>query len=287
MYKDVIAHEECRIQLPGFSIAFKLWNKNETSHPVLCLHGKLDNAASFDLLAPKLPDFPLVAVDYPGTGFSSQYPEGVVPHWKNDAFLMLHLIKSLKWNKFNIIAHSLGSLLATMIAIALPKQVEKMVFLDILGPKFDFIEKGISYLQNDATNYLTDDHQPRAVFPNIESAIQDRMKIGNISYQAAEVLVHRGMKKSKKGWSWTFDPRLRLVSSTLPYEDELRTMFNAIQSSVCLIRAKQGVSYPENIFQGRAQSIKNLTIHEIEGAHHVHMDNPNPVANIIFQFLNN
>ena len=93
-----------------------------------------------------LPDFQLVAVDYPGTGFSNQYPENVVPHWKNDAFLMLQLIKLLKWDKFNIIAHSLGSLLSTVIAIALIKQVEKIVFLDILGPKIDFIEKGIPYL---------------------------------------------------------------------------------------------------------------------------------------------
>lgn len=113
------------------------------------------------------------------------------------------------------------------------------------------------------------------------------MKIGNISYQAAQALVNRGMKKSKEGWIWTFDHRLRFVSSTMPYEDELRTMFKAIQSSVCLIRAKQGVSYLNDVFQGRTKSIKNLTIHEIEGGHHVHMDNPSPVAKIISQFFNN
>ena len=284
-YKDVAAYGECRIQIPGFNIAYKIWNENKTNNPVLCLHGKLDNAASFDLLAPELSDFQLVAVDYPGTGFSSPYPKGVIPHWKNDAFLMLHLIKSLKWNKFNIIAHSLGSLLATVIAIALPKQVEKIIFLDILGPKIDFIEKSIPYLKNDATNYLDYDHQPRTLFCDLESALQDRMNIGNISYKAALALVHRGMKKHTKGWSWTFDPRLRFVNSTLPYEDELRTMFNAIQSPVCVIRGNQGIQYPEEIFQGRAESIKKLSIHKLEGGHHIHMDNPKPVAKCISQFF--
>ena len=110
------------------------------------------------------------------------------------------------------------------------------------------------------------------------------MKYGNISHQAAQALVNRGTKYDQ-GWSWNFDPRLRFISSNLPYEDELRALFKAIEAPVCLIRATQGVPYPETIFQSRAESIKNLTIHELEGGHHVHMDTPSPVAKIISQFL--
>lgn len=280
------AYDEIRIQIPGFTIALKIWNK-KNAKPVLCLHGKLDNAASFDLLAPLLSEFQLAAVDYPGTGYSSPYQEGVLPSWKNDAFLMLHLIQTLKWDKFDIIAHSLGSLLATVIAITLPKQVGKIVFLDILGPTVNFIENGMIYMPNDVTTYLTYKQQARTIFPNLESAIQDRMRIGNVSYQAAQALVHRGMKEAEGGWVWTFDPRLRCLSSTIPYEDELRTMFKTIQSPVGLIRAKQGVPYPEKFFQERAQSIKKLIIHELDGGHHVHMDDPSAVAKIISQFLGN
>lgn len=278
------SYEERKIEIPGFTIALKIWNPQNLK-PVLCLHGKMDNAASFDLLAPHLPDVQLVAVDYPGTGFSSHYPEGILPSWKNDAFLMLHLIKALKWEKFDIIAHSLGSLLATMIAIAKPKQVGKLVFLDILGPTVNFTESGITYLHRDVETYLTYDKHQRTLFLDQESAIQDRMKIGNISYQAAQALVNRGTKKCKEGLVWTFDQRLRCVSSTIPYEDELRAMFQAIESPVCLIRAKQGVPYPDSIFQERSQSIKNLIIHEVQGGHHVHMNDPIPVANIISPFL--
>lgn len=278
------SHEERRIEVPGFTLALKVWNPKAAKR-VLCLHGKLDNAASFDLLAPCLPDVQLVAVDCPGTGFSSQYQEGVIPHWKNDAFLMMHLIKTLEWDHFDIIAHSLGSLSATILAIAQPKKVGKLVFLDILGPTVNFIEQSTAYLHTDVETYLTYSQQSRTIFPDREAAIQDRMKVGNISYQAAQALVHRGIKKSNEGWVWTFDPRLRCVSSTIPHEDELRVMFKAIEASVCLVRAKQGVPYPKNIFQGRAQLIKNLTIQELQGGHHVHMDDPVPVAKIITQFL--
>lgn len=281
----MISYDEKKITVPGFNLALKLWYPYNT-RPILCLHGKLDSAASFDLLAPYLTQFQLAAVDSPGVGYSSWYPEGVIPHWKNDAFLLLHIIKILAWKQFDIISHSLGSLLATLIAIALPHQVGRVIFLDILGPTVNFIEHGTTYLHRDVETYLAC-HKNRTVFPDLESAIQDRMKIGNISHQAAEALVRRGTKKCKEGLVWTFDSRLHCVSSTIPYEDELKTMFNSVKVPVCLIRAKQGVPYPQSTFQSRAESIKDLTIYELEGGHHLHMDNPAPVANLIYQFLNN
>ncbi|KGP64415.1 lipase [Legionella norrlandica] len=278
------AYEERKITFCGFSIALKIWNP-ENSNPVLCLHGKLDNAASFDLLAPLLADRQLVAVDYPGTGLSSHYPDGVVPHWKNDAFLMCHVIKALGWKYFDIIAHSLGSFLANVIAIYQPKQVRKLVFLDILGPTVHIIENSVSYLPLNIETYLTYGQHQRSVFASQDSAIKDRMAIGNVSYQAAQALVRRGTKRIEEGWVWTFDPRLRCISSTIPHEDETRAMLRGIEVPVCLILADQGVSYPQAIFEGRAQSIRDLTIHRVQGGHHVHMDNPAPVAKIISQYL--
>ena len=277
-------YEERRIHIPGFTLALKIWHP-EKPNPILCLHGKLDNAASFDLLAPLIPDRQLVAVDYPGTGFSSHYPPGVLPHWKNDALLMLHLIKELKWEHFDIIAHSLGSLLATTIAIMQPQRVRSLIFIDILGPKINFIEQAKVNLQRDAATYLSYNPQQRTMFTDRVSAIQDRMKIGPISYQAAEALVSRGVVQSKEGWHWTFDKRLHCVGSTLPFEDELRAMFAAIETPVCLIRAKQGLPYPNEVFQERMDTIKNCSLYEIDGGHHVHMDDPILVARIISDFL--
>lgn len=49
-------------------------------------------------------------------------------------------------------------------------------------------------------------------------------------------------------------------------------LFNALEMPVCLVRAKEGIVYPEILFQDRTNSIKNLSIHEIPGGHHVHMD---------------
>ncbi|WP_419421350.1 alpha/beta fold hydrolase (plasmid) [Legionella sp. D16C41] len=277
--------EERSINIPGFTISLKIWNI-KCSNPILCLHGKMDNAASFDFLAPLLSDRQIIAVDYPGTGFSSSYPEGVMPNWKNDAYLMLHLINALGWQSFDIIAHSLGSLLAATIVAARPQQVGRVIFLDILGPTINFMEQRMSYFHSDIETYLSYNNRARTLFPDQETAIRDRMKIGNISSQAAQALVKRGTVKSDEGWHWTFDKRLRCVSSTLPGEDELRQMFKAIEVPVCLIRAKQGVVYPQDLFKSRAECLKDLIVQEVQGGHHAHMDNPIPVANLISQFFN-
>lgn len=277
-------YDERTFKLPGFALALKNWNP-KAENPILCLHGKMDNAASFDLLAPLLSNYQLVAVDYPGTGYSSHYPPGVLPNWKNDALLMLQLLDQLQWQRFDIIAHSLGSLLANILAIARPKHIRKIVFLDILGPTINFIEQGTTNLLRDVNTFLDYDKHQRTIFASLDAAIQDRMTIGNISYQAAQALVNRGMIKIPQGWVWTFDPRLRCVSSTVPYEDELRTMLKGINVPVCLIRGHHGVSYPEPIFRGRAECIKDLRIHEVQGSHHLHLDNPEPVATIISEFF--
>lgn len=278
------SYEERKIDIPGFTIALKIWNPEKTS-PVLCLHGKMDNAASFDLLAPLITDRQIVAVDYPGTGFSTSYPEGVIPHWKNDACLMLHIIKAMAWDVFDIIAHSLGSLLATILAIIRPEQVGRMVFLDVLGPTANLIENGIASLPQDVETWLSAECSNRTLFSSQEIAIQDRMKRGNISCQAAQALVLRGTTHTENGIQWNFDRRLRCVSATLPHEDELKKMFSSIDVPVCLVRASHGIPYNEKLFQERAECIKNLVIYEIDGGHHVHMDDPAPVAAIISQYL--
>ncbi|KTD53851.1 lipase A [Legionella santicrucis] len=277
---------EKTIKIPGFNLALKIWNAN-CPNPILCLHGKMDNAASFDLLAPLFPERQIVAVDFPGTGYSSHYPDGVLPNWKNDAYLMLHLINALGWNSFDIIAHSLGSLVATTLGIAQPKQVGQIIYLDILGPTLNFIDKKIDYFHFDVETYLSFNPEKRTTFPDQKSVIQDRMLIGKISYAAAKALVKRGTIEDENGWYWTFDRRLRCVSSTLPCEDELRQMFYALDKPVSLIRANQGVPYPQDIFKSRTQCFRDLTIYEVQGGHHVHMDNPMPVANLIAQILNN
>ena len=53
---------EGKFQAQGLQLAYKRWGEGNT-HKVIALHGWLDNAASFDFLAPYLHDFDLVCIE--------------------------------------------------------------------------------------------------------------------------------------------------------------------------------------------------------------------------------
>ena len=81
---------ELRVRVPWGLLAGSVWSHpshqhTENTRTWLALHGWLDNAGSFDLLAPGLvsdcPDLRLVCLDYPGHGLSSHLPPGQMYHF--------------------------------------------------------------------------------------------------------------------------------------------------------------------------------------------------------------
>uniref|UniRef100_A0A8C5JIS6 Serine hydrolase like 2 n=1 Tax=Junco hyemalis TaxID=40217 RepID=A0A8C5JIS6_JUNHY len=72
---------ELKFPVPWGHVAAKAWGPSE-GHPVLCLHGWLDNANTFDKLIPLLPrGCYYVAMDFSGHGLSSHRPAGCPYHF--------------------------------------------------------------------------------------------------------------------------------------------------------------------------------------------------------------
>src|SRR5688572_17059699 len=84
-----------------FYIPVKSWNSEEGTRRIVGVHGWLDNAGSFDKLAPLLPPtVHFVALDLPGHGLSSHLPEGL----SYDAYDMVTAVRRvaeyLDWKSF-------------------------------------------------------------------------------------------------------------------------------------------------------------------------------------------
>lgn len=99
---------------------------------VIALHGWLDNGASFLPLAPHLAECHLVCIDLPGHGHSDHKPTPYVfVDWLDD----LHQIaQAAGWQRFILLGHSLGALIASAYAGVFPEQIVRLILLEGLGP---------------------------------------------------------------------------------------------------------------------------------------------------------
>ena len=74
--------QEIKIKLPftGINVSAKIWGP-ENGAPIIALHGWLDNADSFQGLAPWLNNYRLISIDLPGHGLSDHIPPGMLYHF--------------------------------------------------------------------------------------------------------------------------------------------------------------------------------------------------------------
>lgn len=77
--------------------------------PILCLHGYLDNSNSYKPLAEHLTktnEFYMIAIDFPGHGFSSKIPDGIPYTPKLFAASIRRAVRHLKLRNFYFLGHS-------------------------------------------------------------------------------------------------------------------------------------------------------------------------------------
>ncbi|HEY9041090.1 MAG TPA: alpha/beta fold hydrolase, partial [Rheinheimera sp.] len=96
-----------------------------TVKPILCLHGWLDNAASFIPLAAKLPDLPILALEFPGHGHSSHRGADAYYYFFDWVQDLVALCRQQNWQQLTIVGHSMGGMVATALAAAFPELVER------------------------------------------------------------------------------------------------------------------------------------------------------------------
>lgn len=120
----------------------KSWG-DPSKKTALVLHGRLDNAGSFDDFIPLLPDsFYYICLDLPGHGKSSHFPEYVLLNVFNFVIAIKLTADYLKQEKYVLISHSFGAAVSMLFSRLYPQYVEKIVSIDpliapISADKFD------------------------------------------------------------------------------------------------------------------------------------------------------
>lgn len=274
------------LTIPGFTIACKSWG-NPEAPIILALHGWLDNANSFDSLAPYLSDnFYLVAVDLPGHGLSSHLPNGCYYHLIDGIFTIIRIIEALKRKQVHLLGHSLGACLASLLAGVSPEKILSIALIEALGPlaspEQSCQPQLAYYLQYGMV--LEDKHTKP--YSSLLLAAETRAKRGYLSLEHSHKLCERGMYEQDGALYWRHDKRLLAPSPLHMTEAQVLSCLSTITAKSMLCSANNGYSFSEKDMQARIKAVKNITVIQLEGGHHIHMEKPDAVGPLLANFFN-
>ncbi|MHB8678208.1 MAG: alpha/beta fold hydrolase [Rudaea sp.] len=270
---------DIELVLPGQRLAVRVWG-DESLPKLLALHGWLDNAASFDTLAPLLcRHFHIVAMDFPGHGRSDWRPPGAWYHYVDYLSDTLAAADALGWQRFGLLGHSLGAAAASMLAAACPARVERLLLIEGLGPLTQVAEQALAQLQRAFVERAAAAEKAPRVFDDLDEAVTARMRANNLAREAATILVKHGVKLVEGGLTWSTDPRLMLASPVRYTEEQVLAVLRGIRAPTGLILAEPEQPYmPRTAMDRRIAQVAGLEVVRIAGTHHLHLEDAAPVA---------
>ena len=260
---------------------------NPGAPKVLCLHGWLDNAASFAPLAPFLKDFDLLALDFAGHGFSSHRPETSRYYFTDYLFDIDAAMDELGWDQCHFIGHSMGGGggVAGCFAAALPERVNRLVLLDSLGVLTLPANQAAQQLRLSMLSVRKSRSFLRP-YESVEEAMLARQKHSPLSDEAARLLCQRSLEHTGDYYQWRTDPRLNWRSPQLSGDAQALDLLTAIHSPALVITSPSVIEYfGEDMAQKRISAIPDSKHVKIDGHHHFHMEQTEQVGACITEFL--
>ncbi len=284
------AYREIRWPLKHLVLAGLHWSRQQADSerpPVVMLHGWLDNSLSFVKLAPVLAQqAEAYALDLPGHGHSDHRPA-------SQSYLLVDYVADLAElldthfeKPVDLVAHSMGGVIAMLFAATFPERVRKLVVIDSFGPLSREPAELIPQLRR-AIGKRHRGSAASALYASVEEAAKIRAGgLSPLSHEAAHALVPRNLRAVDGGFRWRTDARLRHPSMMMFDEAQVLAILASITTDTLLIRAEEGLIASSERYQARIDATPRVATVTVPGGHHCHLDgNVDPVANATKEFL--
>ncbi|XP_042238157.1 probable serine hydrolase [Homarus americanus] len=264
---------------------------------LLGLHGWLDNANTFDLIAPFFPkDMRIVSLDLPGHGRSDHFPPGFIYDPRGYLGAVKKAVISLGWNHFTLLGHSMGAVVGIMYTSVFPEDIEAFICLDMIKPWSYPPEKLASRYKKSFLQYFDNEKnatQPALVYDEEELVRKTMEGSKSLDDRGARILLQRGARRAEngKGLILTRDLRAKVYFVGFISSEMWMGFAKSITCPLLLIKATESDYHhdsPELIkamLSAFKQDCKYFCFHEMPGKHHIHLTHPTPVGELILDFL--
>jgi pimeloyl-ACP methyl ester carboxylesterase len=247
------------------------------------LHGWLDHAGSFDLLAPLLPGR-TVALDFRGHGDSQWIGPGGFYHFVDYIADLDGALEVLSPQEpVRLVGHSMGAAAGLIYAATRPARVSRLALIDAVPLSISTRE-----IPARLGSYLDDlRHIPRKRrrVESVENAAQRLLRNNaSLSEKAARLLAEGGIGRDpeqENALAWKWDPLLR-AHSPLPISEPVIQLLSAqVTVPVLVVRGETGMLPQEADLRDRFPHLR-MSVHTVPGTgHHAHLDAPEAVAKLI------
>ncbi|MGV8914340.1 MAG: alpha/beta fold hydrolase [Kaistella sp.] len=179
---------------------------NPNGKTIVLLHGKNFNAYYFEQTARRLQQegFRVIMPDQIGFGKSSK-PKQYQFSFQQLAENTKSILDDLKINKFLLLGHSMGGMLATKIAVMYPESIEKLILVNPIG---------------------LEDYRKFSPYQNVDKQYAAELKNTYQSYKDYQLKFYYDGK-----WKPEYDPWLNLLAGWTISEDFPITAWNAALTS--------------------------------------------------------
>lgn len=233
----------------GIRLAGQSWTHPDTSlddskrNRILCLHGWMDNSASFHQFAPalveRLPNTELIALDLVGHGKSShKSKDGAPVVLAEHSYYVAEAVQQLQWQQdkqLTLIGHSMGAAVSCLYAAAFPEHVKQLVLLEGAGPLARNTDDIAKHVRNHISRRLASNQngKPVRVYDSIDKAVQIRQQTARnfpgdqtLSKEAARAMVLRGSNPvTDGGLQFCHDPRLQMPSLLYFSQEQTESLY--------------------------------------------------------------
>ncbi len=267
------------IQLSGLS-------NGHTSKPLMIgLHGWLDNACSFVPLSKYLDDFHFIALDFAGHGLSSHRSPDAHYHQIDFVHDLHELVVTQGFESFVLLGHSMGGIVASMYASCFPEHVSHYITIESFGPITKTAQSSATQMRESIESRLKLQAREAKHPQSYDTVVKARAKAGDLTMEAAEILVNRNIYEQDGELRFRTDRRLRTLSSLRVTNEQAEHFMRNIACPTLAIMGDQGYKMMREKVTERLSWVPTLSHMQCVGGHHLHMDNPQQISQSIFEFL--
>jgi pimeloyl-ACP methyl ester carboxylesterase len=267
------------------------WGSNDSPRVIVLLHGTMDAAGTWDLVAPMLAESGayVLAPDLRGYGRGIRASAASTYHFPDYVLDLAELVRQLPARPLHLVGHSMGGVVASLFTGAFPERVTKLALLEGVGPPDHVAGTVPSRMRAFVEQTLkTRDERERAPMTFAE-ALQ-RMKLQHSQIDEAVLATRvphllRRVGDEEDAYQWLYDSRHRARSATPFFAASYCEHARAVTCPVLHVGGGITGLHPEDE-AARLAHFRNLTEHTLEGAGHMmHWTQPRALADVLLKFL--